>query len=106
MKTYTVKIESGVQIRIESVDENMKIYANCWDFVWVYNFWVYDIYVFDVGCGGGAYSVALASKVKNVVGVDFSPKMIELANDTKKRMNITNAEFIECDWHNCDGDKF
>ena len=25
MKTYTVKIESGVQIRIESVDENMKI---------------------------------------------------------------------------------
>ena len=26
MKTYTVKIESGVQIRIESVDENMKIY--------------------------------------------------------------------------------
>ena len=26
MKTYTVKIESGVQIRIESVDENMKIH--------------------------------------------------------------------------------
>ena len=26
MKTYTVKIESGVQIRIESVDENMKSY--------------------------------------------------------------------------------
>ena len=26
MKTYTVQIESGVQIRIESVDENMKIY--------------------------------------------------------------------------------
>ena len=43
-----------------------------------------DINVLDVGCGGGAYSIALASKVKNVVGVDFSPKMIELANDTKK----------------------
>ena len=65
-----------------------------------------DINVLDVGCGGGAYSIALASKVKNVVGVDFSPKMIELANDTKKRMNITNAEFIECDWHNCDGEKY
>ena len=44
-----------------------------------------DINVLDVGCGGGAYSIALASKVKNVVGVDFSPKMIELANDTKKK---------------------
>ena len=21
-------------------------------------------------------------------------------------MNITNAEFIECDWHNCDGEKY
>ena len=62
--------------------------------------------VLDVGCGAGAYSLALAPKVKKVVGIDFSPKMIEAANRSVAQLSIANAEFFERDWHNCDASEF
>ena len=65
-----------------------------------------EMTVLDVGCGAGAYSLALSSKVKKVVGVDFSPKMIEAAKCSAAKEGIENAEFFERDWHNCDGSEF
>lgn len=65
-----------------------------------------NMQVLDVGCGAGAYSLALAPKVKKAVGVDFSPKMIEAANRSSAQLGIANAVFFERDWHNCDGAEF
>ncbi len=35
----------------------------------------------DLGCGSGALLSALASKAKNVIGVDYSPRMLEAARE-------------------------
>ena len=35
--------------------------------------------VLDYGCARGAYTIALAGDVKEIRGIDISPKMIELA---------------------------
>ena len=59
-----------------------------------------NMQVLDVGCGAGAYSLALAPKVKKAVGVDFSPKMIEAANRSSAQIGIANDVFFERDWHN------
>ncbi|MDO5016450.1 MAG: class I SAM-dependent methyltransferase [Eubacteriales bacterium] len=58
-----------------------------------------DMTVLDVGCGAGAYSIALAHKVGKVVGVDYSPKMIEAAKRTAAQMGIDNVEFLVRDWY-------
>ncbi len=65
-----------------------------------------DMSSLDIGCGAGAYSLAMAEKIKRAVGVDFSPKMIELAGKTAGETGINNAEFYECDWYGCDGSKY
>lgn len=65
-----------------------------------------DMSVLDVGCGAGAYSIALAPRVGKAVGVDFSPKMIELAKDLAAKTGISNAEFYQCDWYKCDGSDY
>ena len=65
-----------------------------------------DMEVLDVGCGAGAYSLAMADKVKRVAGVDFSPKMIELARRSAAEKGITNVEFLERDWYGCPGEEF
>jgi SAM-dependent methyltransferases related to tRNA (uracil-5-)-methyltransferase len=52
----------------------------------------------DVGCGAGNYSLALAPKLKAVIGVDLSPAMIEAAQKKAKEHDIKNAEFICADW--------
>ena len=38
-----------------------------------------DMRTLDIGCGEGKYSLAIASKVKNVLGVDSSSEMIKKA---------------------------
>lgn len=65
-----------------------------------------DMRVLDVGCGAGAYSMALAERVGHVDGVDYSPKMISLAEQYAREHSIDNVRFLERDWHNCDADKF
>ena len=56
----------------------------------------------DVGCGAGAYSVELASKVAKADGVDLSPRMVELGNAYAKEHNIQNLSLSVSNWHTCD----
>ena len=65
-----------------------------------------DMSVLDVGCGAGAYSITLAGRAGQVVGVDFSPKMIAAAQSSAAREGIENVSFLQRDWYNCSGDEF
>lgn len=53
-----------------------------------------DARVLDIGCGAGLYSIALAPHVAEVVGCDFSEKMIEAARNRATAEGCTNAQFI------------
>ena len=50
--------------------------------------------VLDVGCGEGSVTVPLAKKVKRVIGIDSSPKMLEYLKKRAGDNNITNIETI------------
>ena len=50
--------------------------------------------VLDVGCGEGSITVPLAKKVKKVIGVDSSPKMLEYLEKRAKDNDIDNIETI------------
>lgn len=65
-----------------------------------------EMEVLDVGCGAGAYSLELAGKVGKVVGVDFSPKMIEGERRSAAKQGVENVEFLLRDWYACDGREF
>ncbi len=68
--------------------------------------WTKPVKILDVGCGAGAYSVALSSRAEKVVGVDFSPAMIQEAGKYVKQHGIQNVEYLERDWWNCSGEEF
>ncbi|MEW5760415.1 MAG: class I SAM-dependent methyltransferase [Candidatus Thermoplasmatota archaeon] len=56
--------------------------------------------VCDIGCGTGSSSFMLAKIVGNegkVIGVDFSEKMLDLAQEKLKSFSSSNIEFILCD---------
>jgi len=57
-----------------------------------------DWTVLDMGCGGGTIALPLASRVKHITAVDFSPKMIEILNKETSRQEIKNIKTIEADW--------
>ncbi len=50
--------------------------------------------VLDVGCGEGSVTVPLAKKVKKVIGIDSSPKMLEYLEKKANENNINNIETI------------
>ncbi len=52
--------------------------------------------VLDVGCGSGRYGVAFAEGgAREVVGVDFAPKMVDLALDNARRAGVIDrCKFI------------
>ncbi len=50
--------------------------------------------VLDVGCGEGSVTVPLAKKVKKVIGLDSSPKMLEYLEKRADDNNIENIETI------------
>jgi len=49
----------------------------------------------DFGCGAGRLTLALAKRVAQVVGVDVSPTMRELAERHRIVAGITNARFVD-----------
>lgn len=50
--------------------------------------------VLDVGCGTASATVLAAVKAKEVVGIDLSPDMIELAEGKVKKKGITNTRLF------------
>ncbi|WP_405294151.1 class I SAM-dependent methyltransferase [Methanobrevibacter sp.] len=50
--------------------------------------------VLDVGCGEGSVTLPLAKRVKKVIGVDSSPKMLEYLEKRAKDNDVTNIETI------------
>ncbi len=63
------------------------------------NMFSLDSLVLDVGCGPGKYTLALAERCKKCVGVDLSPRMIEIAKQKKVEEKLENIEFYCADWH-------
>jgi len=61
-----------------------------------------DSLVLDIGCGTGQYALAMAGHCKGVVGIDFSPSMVEIAKQKAAEKNIPNASFQWADWHELD----
>lgn len=53
----------------------------------------------DVGCGSGRYAVSLADLgVERILGIDFSPAMIELARTYAQEAAATRCEFACADF--------
>ncbi len=50
--------------------------------------------VLDVGCGEGSITIPIAKKVKKVIGIDSSPKMLEFLEKRANENNITNIKTI------------
>lgn len=46
--------------------------------------------VLDVGCGAGRFAFRLAPRVEEVVGLDFAPEMIALANDKAAEAGVAD----------------
>ena len=44
--------------------------------------------ILDAGCGSGRYAVALAGAGARIVGIDFSPQMIKLAEHLAREKNL------------------
>ncbi|MGG4607560.1 peptide chain release factor N(5)-glutamine methyltransferase [Providencia sp. Me31A] len=54
----------------------------------------------DLGTGTGAIALALASELpqSSVIGVDFNPDAVALAQRNQQRLNILNVQFMQSDW--------
>ncbi|MBX2851247.1 MAG: class I SAM-dependent methyltransferase [Phycisphaeraceae bacterium] len=49
--------------------------------------------VLDVGCATGQITLDLAGRVGQVLGIDLSSKMIEIARARREELGVTNASF-------------
>src|SRR5437763_11839663 len=49
----------------------------------------------DFGCGVGRLSLPLAERCEHVYGVDLSADVLRKADNSAKRMNLTNVEWLE-----------
>lgn len=58
--------------------------------------------VLDIGCGSGIYSLAIAPFVKEVVGCDISPMMIDVANERAEDMEYENITYHALEWYGAD----
>jgi len=56
-----------------------------------------DYKVLDMGCGVGRMSLWLASRVKKIIGIDLSPKMIAIAKKRAASFDLKNVEFSATD---------
>jgi 2-polyprenyl-3-methyl-5-hydroxy-6-metoxy-1,4-benzoquinol methylase len=53
----------------------------------------YDKSILDAGCGTGQLACLLSVKNRKVVGLDFSEKSISKADELKRKLKLTNADF-------------
>lgn len=61
---------------------------------------IQDKTVLDVGCGSGLYCIEFARRgARRVVGIDFAPKMLELARESARRWQVNDrCQFIQGDF--------
>lgn len=60
-----------------------------------------SLQILDLGTGTGAIALALASELKQkaqVLGVDFKPEVVVLAESNRQTLQIENARFQQSDW--------
>ncbi|MDY0194574.1 MAG: class I SAM-dependent methyltransferase [Sulfurovaceae bacterium] len=57
-----------------------------------------DEVVLDIGCGPGTLAIPLAKKVKQVIAIDFSEKMLEELESRAKLEGITNIRTYHLSW--------
>jgi ubiquinone/menaquinone biosynthesis C-methylase UbiE len=53
--------------------------------------------VIDIGCGCGAMTLAAAEQARNVLGVDLSEPLLEVAVGRARAASVDNAEFLVAD---------
>lgn len=58
--------------------------------------------VIDIGCGPGRFVTEFAKTSKFVTGTDISPNMCRFGMEYAQSENITNVEFIPCDFKETD----
>ena len=60
-----------------------------------------SLQILDLGTGTGAIALGLASELKQkaqVLGVDFKPEVVVLAESNRQTLQIENARFQQSDW--------
>lgn len=60
-----------------------------------------SLQILDLGTGTGAIALALASELKQkaqVLGIDFKPEVVVLAESNRQTLQIKNARFQQSDW--------
>ncbi len=57
-----------------------------------------DEVVLDIGCGPGTLAIPLAKRVKEVIAIDFSPKMLEELKAYALREGVTNIKTYHLGW--------
>lgn len=57
-----------------------------------------DEVILDIGCGPGTLAVPLAKKVKKVIAIDFSEKMLEELKEYAKKEGVTNINTYLLSW--------
>jgi len=53
--------------------------------------------VLDLGCGWGTFSFILAPQVKEVVGLDFSQRSVDICKEQAQKRGLTNVSFVQAD---------
>lgn len=62
--------------------------------------------VLDIGCGDGKHLLQLSKAgYENLVGIDFSKKIIEIAEKKRREMNFDGVSFVEGDFLNHEFDE-
>jgi cyclopropane fatty-acyl-phospholipid synthase-like methyltransferase len=51
----------------------------------------------EIGCGCGRLALPMASYFKNIIGIDISDKMIEIADKYKTIKQVKNIGYYRCD---------
>lgn len=55
--------------------------------------------ILDIGANCGFIDLTLAEKVNEIVGIEYNEKLVEIAKDTAKLLNIDNVQFINADYN-------
>jgi len=54
--------------------------------------------ILDIGCGSGRIAIELANRGAEVVGIDFSKNMLDMAASMAKKQGLENCKFILADF--------